>query len=62
MLYIQSVLDLIEHGPLVLKSNFKVLPVSVGEVFLLQLNIRFQTTRAFEKVPSSCYMLSACPL
>lgn len=50
-LYCKLVLDLIEHGPLVLKSsNYKILPVNLCEVFLLQFNMRFHTSRSFDKV------------
>ena len=50
-LYCKLLLDLIEYGPLVLKSsNYKILPINLAEIFLLQLSMRFQTTRSFEKV------------
>lgn len=50
-LYCKLLLDLIEHGPLVLKSsNYKILPVNLCEIFLLQFNMRFHTARSFEKV------------
>ena len=50
-LYTKLVLDLIEHGHLVLKSsNYKILPVNVSEVFLLHFNIKFSSVRAFERV------------
>lgn len=51
LLYCKLLLDLIEHGPLVLKSsNYKILPVNLCEIFLLQFNMRFHTSRSFEKV------------
>ncbi len=41
-LYAELTLELVERGHLVIKSNsFKVLPVSVSEVFLLELNLRW---------------------
>lgn len=44
-------LDLIERGYLVIKSSsYKVLPVSLGQIFLLHFNLRFPTTTAYEKV------------
>ena len=53
LLYCKLLLDLIEYGPIVLKStNYKVLPVNIQEIFLLQFNMRFQSVRAFERVLS----------
>ncbi|XP_070403086.1 protein TANC2 isoform X3 [Nothobranchius furzeri] len=50
-LYLKLILDLIEGGYLVLKSsNFKVVPVSLAEVYLLQLNMRFPTQSSFQRV------------
>ncbi|XP_071330868.1 protein TANC2-like isoform X2 [Trachinotus anak] len=50
-LYLKLTLDLIERGYLVLKSSsFKVVPVSLAEVYLLQLNMRFPTQSSFERV------------
>ncbi|XP_015250504.1 PREDICTED: protein TANC2-like isoform X2 [Cyprinodon variegatus] len=50
-LYLKLTLDLIERGYLVLKSSsFKVVPVTLGEVYLLQLNMRFPTQSAFQRV------------
>ncbi|XP_076455894.1 uncharacterized protein LOC143290385 isoform X2 [Babylonia areolata] len=50
-LYTKLVLDLIEHGHLVLKSsNYKILPVNISEVFLLHFNIKFSSVRAFERI------------
>ncbi|XP_017292278.1 protein TANC2 isoform X2 [Kryptolebias marmoratus] len=50
-LYLKLTLDLIEAGYLVLKSSsFKVVPVSLAEVYLLQLNMRFPTQSSFQRV------------
>ncbi|XP_062263870.1 protein TANC2-like [Platichthys flesus] len=50
-LYLKLTLDLIEGGYLVLKSSsFKVVPVSLAEVYLLQLNMRFPTHSSFQRV------------
>ncbi|KAM6905658.1 protein TANC2 [Xenentodon cancila] len=50
-LYLKLTLDLIERGYLVLKSSsFKVVPVSLAEVYLLQLNMRFPTQSSFQRV------------
>ncbi|XP_077390974.1 protein TANC2 isoform X2 [Festucalex cinctus] len=50
-LYLKLTLDLIEGGYLVLKSSsFKVVPVSLAEVYLLQLNMRFPTQSSFLRV------------
>uniref|UniRef100_A0A667WPF1 Tetratricopeptide repeat, ankyrin repeat and coiled-coil containing 2a n=1 Tax=Myripristis murdjan TaxID=586833 RepID=A0A667WPF1_9TELE len=50
-LYLKLTLDLIEEGCLVLKSSsFKVVPVSLAEVYLLQLNMRFPTQSSFQRV------------
>lgn len=49
-LYAKSVLDLIEKGQLVIKAaSYKVLPLTLGEIFLLQFNMRFPTANSFEK-------------
>lgn len=49
-LYLKLVLDLLEKGHLVIKSSsYKVLPVSLTELYLLQSNIRFPTAAAFER-------------
>ena len=40
-LFVKLVLDQITRGNLVIKSSFKVLPVSLSEVFLLECNLRF---------------------
>uniref|UniRef100_A0A3B4ZZP3 Tetratricopeptide repeat, ankyrin repeat and coiled-coil containing 2 n=1 Tax=Stegastes partitus TaxID=144197 RepID=A0A3B4ZZP3_9TELE len=50
-LYLKLTLDLIEGGYLVLKSSsFKVVPVSLAEVYLLQLNMKFPTQSSFQRV------------
>ncbi|XP_052255531.1 protein TANC2-like isoform X2 [Dreissena polymorpha] len=50
-LFCKQTLDLVEQGHVVLKSsNYKILPVTLSEVFLLQFNIRFPSVRSFEKV------------
>uniref|UniRef100_A0A672S3G7 Tetratricopeptide repeat, ankyrin repeat and coiled-coil containing 2 n=1 Tax=Sinocyclocheilus grahami TaxID=75366 RepID=A0A672S3G7_SINGR len=50
-LYLKLTLDLIEKGYLVLKSSsFKVVPVNLAEVYLLQLNMRFPTQSSFERI------------
>lgn len=50
-LYLKLTLDLIEKGYLVLKSSsYKVVPVNLSEVYLLQLNMRFPTQSSFERV------------
>ncbi|XP_061567038.1 protein TANC2 isoform X2 [Cololabis saira] len=50
-LYLKLTLDLIQRGFLVLKSSsFKVVPVSLAEVYLLQLNMRFPTQSSFQRV------------
>ncbi|KAF7711089.1 protein TANC1 isoform X2 [Silurus meridionalis] len=50
-LYLKLVLDLLEKGHLLIKSSgYKVLPVSLTELYLLQCNIRFPTPASFERV------------
>ncbi len=57
-LYTKLTLELVERGHLVIKSgSFKVLPVSVSEVFLLELNLRFNSLSAFDRVSD---VLSVC--
>ncbi|KAL1426586.1 hypothetical protein MTO96_018174 [Rhipicephalus appendiculatus] len=57
-LYAKLTMDLIERGHLVVKSSsYKVLPVSLSEVYLLNFNLKFTTTRAFERVQS---LLQVC--
>ncbi|KAK2857429.1 hypothetical protein Q7C36_005348 [Tachysurus vachellii] len=49
-LYLKFILDLLEKGHLVIKgSSYKVLPVSLTELYLLQCNIRFPSATAFER-------------
>ena len=50
-LYSKMVLDLIERGYLVIKSSsFNVLPMSLSEIFLLEFNLKFPSSRSFEKI------------
>ncbi|XP_058987216.1 protein TANC2-like isoform X3 [Musca domestica] len=50
MLYAKLILDLIEKGQLVIKStSYKVLPISLAQIFLLHFNLRFPTACSFEK-------------
>lgn len=57
-LFAKLTLDLLERGHLVAKSSgYKVLPVSLAQIFLLHFNLRFPTVRSFEKV---CHILSMC--
>ncbi|CAH1729763.1 unnamed protein product [Chironomus riparius] len=50
-LFAKLTLDLIERGHLVVKSNsFKVLPVTLSQIFLLNFNLRYPTQSAFEKI------------
>lgn len=51
MLFSKLSLDLIEQGYLVIKSSsYKVMPVSLAQIFLLHFNLRFSTTSAYDKV------------
>lgn len=57
-LFAKLTLDLIERGSLVIKSNsFKVLPVTLSQIFLLSFNLRFPTQSAFDKISS---ILAVC--
>ncbi|XP_049811721.1 protein TANC2 isoform X1 [Schistocerca nitens] len=57
-LFAKLTLDLLERGHLVVKSSgYKVLPVSLAQIFLLHFNLRFPTLRSFEKVTP---ILSVC--
>ncbi len=51
-LYTKMILDLIERGHLVIKSSssFNVLPLTLSEIFLLEFNLKFPSSKAFEKV------------
>ncbi|XP_037720684.1 protein TANC2 isoform X2 [Drosophila subpulchrella] len=50
MLYAKLILDLIARGQLVIKSSsYKVLPVSLAQIFLLHFNLRFPTARSFDQ-------------
>ncbi|XP_021121598.1 protein TANC1 isoform X2 [Heterocephalus glaber] len=49
-LYLKLTLDLFERGHLVIKSaSYKVVPVSLSELYLLQCNMKFMTQSAFER-------------
>lgn len=49
-LYLKLTLDLFEKGHLVIKSaSYKVVPVSVAELYQLQCNMKFMTNSAFER-------------
>ena len=57
-LFAKLVLDLIARGHLVIKSgSFKVLPVSLSEVFQLECNLKFPSVQSFAKVTD---ILSVC--
>lgn len=50
-LYLKLTLDLFEKGHLVIKSaSYKVVPVSLSELYLLQCNMKFMSNSAFERV------------
>lgn len=50
-LFVKLSLDLLEKGHLVIKSNsYKVLPVTLAQIYLLHFNLRFSTSTAFDKV------------
>ncbi|XP_043930688.1 protein TANC1 isoform X2 [Protopterus annectens] len=50
-LYLKLTLDLFEKGHLVIKSaSYKVVPVSLSELYLLHCNMKFITNSAFERV------------
>ncbi|XP_077473135.1 protein TANC1 [Stigmatopora argus] len=49
-LYLKLTLDLFERGHLVIKSSsYKVVPVSLAELYQLQCNMKFMTKSAFER-------------
>ncbi|NWU97114.1 TANC1 protein, partial [Upupa epops] len=49
-LYLKLTLDLFQKGHLVIKSaSYKVVPVSLSELYLLQCNMKFMTISAFER-------------
>uniref|UniRef100_A0A1B6I3A2 RING-type domain-containing protein n=2 Tax=Homalodisca liturata TaxID=320908 RepID=A0A1B6I3A2_9HEMI len=57
-LFAKLTLDLIERGQLVAKSaSYKVLPVTLAQIYLLHFNLRFPTIKSFEKVSA---ILSIC--
>lgn len=57
-LFAKLTLDLIERRNLVIKStSYKVLPVSLAQIYLLNFNLRFPSVTAYEKVMP---ILSVC--
>ncbi|KAG8189125.1 hypothetical protein JTE90_028664 [Oedothorax gibbosus] len=51
ILYVRMTLDLIEKGHLVVKSSsYRVLPVSLNEVYTLSFNLKFTTIKSYERV------------
>ncbi|XP_041857256.1 protein TANC1 [Melanotaenia boesemani] len=49
-LYLKLTLDLFERGHLVIKSaSYKVVPISLAELYQLQCNMKFMTNSAFER-------------
>ncbi|KAM9709131.1 protein TANC1 isoform 1-T1 [Menidia menidia] len=49
-LYLKLTLDLFDRGHLVIKSaSYKVVPVSLAELYQLQCNMKFMTNSAFER-------------
>ncbi|XP_018334493.1 protein TANC2 isoform X3 [Agrilus planipennis] len=57
-LFAKLTLDLLERGHLVAKSSsYKVLPVTLAQIYLLHFNLRFPTVRSFDKVT---HILSVC--
>ena len=50
-LYTKMTLDLIDRGHLKIKSSsFNVLPLTLSEIFMLEFNLKFPSSRAFDKV------------
>ncbi|KAJ8416978.1 hypothetical protein AAFF_G00328560 [Aldrovandia affinis] len=50
-LYLKLTLDLFERGHLVIKSaSYKMVPVSLAELYLLQCNMKFATNSTFERM------------
>ncbi|GBP01139.1 Protein TANC2 [Eumeta japonica] len=57
-LFLKLILDLLERSHIVVKSsNYKVVPISLAQIYLLQFNLRFPTVQSFEKVT---HILSVC--
>ncbi|KAL4707589.1 hypothetical protein ACJJTC_001634 [Scirpophaga incertulas] len=57
-LFLKLLLDLLERSHIVVKStNYKVVPISLAQIFLLQFNLRFPTLQSFEKIT---HILSVC--
>lgn len=49
-MYLKLTLDLFQRGHLVIKSaSYKVVPVSLSELYLLQCNMKFMTQSAFDR-------------
>lgn len=49
-LYLKLTLDLFERGHLVIKSSsYKVVPIALAEIYLLQCNMKFRSNSAFER-------------
>ncbi|XP_076758357.1 zinc-RING finger and ankyrin repeat domain-containing protein rolling pebbles isoform X1 [Xylocopa sonorina] len=64
-LFAKLTLDLIESGHLVAKSaSYKVLPVSLAQIFQLHFNLRFPTAASFDKVQPllGCCLAALYPL
>ncbi|CAH1176220.1 unnamed protein product [Phaedon cochleariae] len=58
LLFAKLTLDLLERGQLVVKSSgYRVLPITLAEIYLLHFNLRFPTIRSYEKV---IHILSVC--
>jgi len=60
-LHSKMILDLIQNGHLVTKSSsYKVLPVTLSEIFLLHFNLRFSSVQCYERFqPILCVCLAA---
>lgn len=57
-LFLKLILDLLERSHIVVKStNYKVVPISLAQIYLLQFNLKFPTVQSFEKVT---HILSVC--
>ncbi|XP_048485454.1 protein TANC2 [Plutella xylostella] len=57
-LFLKLILDLLERSHIVVKStNYKVIPISLAQIYLLQFNLKFPTVQSFEKVT---HILSVC--
>lgn len=50
-LFVKMTLDLVDRGHLVIKSSsFKILPLSLSEVYMLEFNLKFSSDASFRKV------------